>query len=196
MWTDDCLGHSHWKGQNAQWSRTLWSCGLIRHVLDREVGGSNIAAAKFWVKNETTVWKRKIGWKMKQRSGKERLWEKWIQKHSTSIWVQTQKNIIFIILLQFSYFFLHFLAFRHEKCLKSILWTAFGVCSSQPLVKICNKFCPKKFTYRTSVQMMLILHFLSWARAMTVFWSWTSSSPPSSVKAIKSLYGGALERQV
>ena len=39
-------------------SRTPWSCGLIRHALDREVRGSNLAAAvKFWVKNETTVWK-------------------------------------------------------------------------------------------------------------------------------------------
>ena len=39
-------------------SRTPWSCGLICHVLDREVRGLNLAAAaKFWVKNETTVWK-------------------------------------------------------------------------------------------------------------------------------------------
>ena len=41
--------------------RTPWSCGLIRHVFDREVGGSNLAAAKFWVKNETMVWKLTIG---------------------------------------------------------------------------------------------------------------------------------------
>ena len=27
-------------------SRTLWSCGLIRHVLDRKVEGSNLAAAQ------------------------------------------------------------------------------------------------------------------------------------------------------
>ena len=57
--------------------RTPWSCVLIHHVSDREVRGSNLAAAKFWVKNERMVWKRTIGWKMKQQSGNDRLGEKW-----------------------------------------------------------------------------------------------------------------------
>ena len=58
-------------------SRIPWSCGIICHVLDQDVGDSNHTAAKFWVKNETTVWKRMIGWKMKQRSGNKQLGEKW-----------------------------------------------------------------------------------------------------------------------
>ena len=51
------LVYSAEKCKHVEQRRTPWSCGLIRHVLDPEVGGLNLAAAKFWVKNETTVWK-------------------------------------------------------------------------------------------------------------------------------------------
>ena len=43
-------------------NRRPWFCGLIHHVLDQEVGGSNLAATKSllgenedWVKNDTMV---------------------------------------------------------------------------------------------------------------------------------------------
>ena len=44
--------------------RTLWSCGLIHHVLNREVGGSNLGTAFYsfgddW-KKDSTMEKRKM----------------------------------------------------------------------------------------------------------------------------------------
>ena len=45
-------------------SRTLWSCGLIRHVLNQKVEGSNLAAAKYLFQFKST---KISSWKSEQK---------------------------------------------------------------------------------------------------------------------------------